>query len=1682
METSESSLLDHETWAFTGSYDEHRRFLADYGEAEPLDYTVLSVAVMTLGLILCVEVARHNLDHMAEHRPFFKTVLEATYSELATLGFVEFCLFLLLRYYEIKNKERKEVFAEVHFALFYTAIFNAIQSVISAYFARRASNRLWVETEQLELDHYVEIREEFERTSEKYHAVLNHAEQMNQGPLLRQWRHFWHTVYHPSLRTRYLDLLVQVRFHQLRLHFLEGNQLPLTLKVSDYLKRAEQKVLIDMVHVSGVAWLLLTGGFNLMYFLEGMIANATSSEDAVASTMSYIFFGVLVLFILICLALYAKMRSIFQSILQMDHDKGNEDNKQETEKAGEKQQRSFFWFNEPKVVLSLIQFMQFGYASALSIVIMFWEDLSHDVPATTFLAATIACYAVFVYVLSKVLPQYTLCTSLGYLVNKQHLQAAVAMHKLEEAKRRQKRKMVQLTFDSESIICLDDDAHNKSSAALGSSGVMGSQSSNDVLNSSGRSNGSNLLSSLKENGHGITDSFRQKSDKSALLAELVKMDTASLRKQLPERSQTRLQSREERMKARRNRRKSVSDGVQLMRGLNNTFPTFFGREDASADATSANSPSVKSNPSNAPLPPVMEKAPETKQDRAARMANRRALRKKAVSASDVIQSWRGTSQEEIKQGPLFQMAAKRAKDDSFIEAKTAPKDDSSQQRGDHVSCGSDVADEMAKLHRKLKAERKALERSKRRKAASASSIIQGWREQHSEEIDSAPLEVKVPIANDSSNDMFAFGNASGSVSGDGFFLDENNTSDLESAVFQESSSSLMKGMDLDDEPIEHTADPSAVFANLDEILAAKASGVEEKPDDDGSLILAKMEDDPTVDTGKSVGELSDVEMVKPDFENLRSAYQWEEPWYAKLQNRFSLLSIKKSWQSYYVSERYVVLSHVFGTIAVFFLIGMRVEAMNAITGHFDPSDNTWELSLSNSFWAEVAWYSMFILNNLLLFWAVSGEYQSMEDRKATLAALIDMVLTLTCLTCLLIAESKRCCDDPEDYENGYYGNSSSHDDYYYSDHDDYYNSTDDGHRMLAEATGSSSSAYDDDIWHQCCPSWGFRTYGGLGPIEPYTSLIALRVLRFFIAGLCVRPSITSVLQKDTELEHHDEGHGHDHDGHGHGHGHASVQRGTALELWQEAVSKYPHIVEKHGQFSAELFQAMLGLEVVEPTPTSKDKLLAVDNQKLLTGPSEIEPTDNVEARKPTNKAALGNYKLSGDQYAHLPAESQAIILAGKIGRPVREKSKSLMHSSSHGSLPILMEDHPGENHHAEPQLHEFEIDEALLADEEVADSEFIAPNARLVRSMRRCDRRLYPLLKEWATVDVAITDYEIVYFEVTSKEPAKFQSSRELHEEKDALVAAMQATRGGKSLRLMDVARGRKMVGHVALSDIVEVKVERDMPWHDVSQLIEMEGPFDASSQPCTEFWSKENHVENSEYSRNIRWAKVKEDRVKICFARGTLLLRFYTDLIDVENAPTEEGLNGELKKNVAFQWAQTVAHICGTDQLKQMLPHYGAGDETELQDYLEVIHHVKEETRGHRRARSSMLMDAGQITAWKDDSRGHRRTRSSMMFDPTQAGAKPEGNSLFRALSRPTLRHSQSMGESQSKLSVSQENSEILNNTMPTRPRVLSERARTEGQKDDLPRRRTLTDFAEQAIPENSEDKIGTDNGIWHA
>lgn len=323
-----------------GGYDKKK-------EDADLWYGALSVAVLTLGLILIVEEVRHRLDHAAIGKPFVLSVLDGVYRELATLGVVELGVHLLQTYTDGIDKNRKAVFADVHFLLFYTAICNAFQALILAFCSNRVSDRLWVQTEELELDHYVEIREEFDRVREELYG--DNSPPPNTNKLVKGFSRGYnnfsrsvrlsnrdtissedegkvdcikkfllgalYTIIYPQQKSNYNGLLLQVRFHELRVHFLQSYQLPLKMKVSDYLVKSQLHVLEHFVHISHSTWLILTAVCNVLYFFMGISAEVSGIAETSGYALSIIFFGAMVGFVVLSVAIYFHMESVFKKLM-----------------------------------------------------------------------------------------------------------------------------------------------------------------------------------------------------------------------------------------------------------------------------------------------------------------------------------------------------------------------------------------------------------------------------------------------------------------------------------------------------------------------------------------------------------------------------------------------------------------------------------------------------------------------------------------------------------------------------------------------------------------------------------------------------------------------------------------------------------------------------------------------------------------------------------------------------------------------------------------------------------------------------------------------------------------------------------------------------------------------------------------------------------------------------------------------------------------------------------------------------------------------------------------------------------------------------------------------------------------------------------------------------------------------
>ena len=201
--------------------------------------------------------------------------------------------------------------------------------------------------------------------------------------------------------------------------------------------------------------------------------------------------------------------------------------------------------------------------------------------------------------------------------------------------------------------------------------------------------------------------------------------------------------------------------------------------------------------------------------------------------------------------------------------------------------------------------------------------------------------------------------------------------------------------------------------------------------------------------------------------------------------------------------------------------------------------------------------------------------------------------------------------------------------------------------------------------------------------------------------------------------------------------------------------------------------------------------------------------------------------------------------------------------------------------------------------------DFAYPKARLIRRMRRCERRLTPLLDEWMAVDAVLTTHELILFDV-------------LDEGEDGLDSTLKTSHhdGFKELHLCEVAKGRKIVSQFALDDIdfVDIEHRAAVPLDNDNDEEDIENNRNHS---LLEFWQGGNRS-NEDYDvdvMNRRWEKVDEDRLKIHFKYNTLYLRFMVDLKEMEHKSKESLVDPNIMSHVGTQtklWCKSIARYVG--------------------------------------------------------------------------------------------------------------------------------------------------------------------------
>lgn len=1494
---------------------------------------------------------------------------------VATLGTVEFFLHLFAEYRKGYDVGKKVVFSDVHFLLFYTALINAFQSVLTAVVVTRVSREMWVVTEMVEKNHYVEIRLEFDRVERelfrvrngrqrrggrprnqqsgtfgnnssqdwgrgslgntpRYESAMDLAFEFNGHSIAIVWKTFVDYIRHPALQRKYNKLLVQVRFHELRLHFLQCYDLPHKLSISDYLIRCEQSVLMKLVSVSSTAWLLLTGAVSLVYYVLGMVYYKYKDQDLVGRALNWIFFWCIAVFVIISVLVSNNMKSIFQKIMEeksmWDVHVTDADEKERLSK----QQLALFWGAQPKNIIVLIQFMQFGFAVAISTVVVFWEEISDgDVGMQWFLLAIGLCYTLFVLVTGRVIPRYTLCTSLGQLVDERRLRETVALFRLNEAKQKQL-ELLEFQNDEKRLSIQD--------------GLNRLQDDSEADNDPSQNSDSHAAKS--QHFDRDADLPHEGSVLGRQAAALPSQNDTSLdldsKSKCPDLGLSRLGHQEGARQRKYNRRKAASEGVASMVEMgrkpseNAQQPSLLESRNELGDLPTARSTSflATTNPSDDELQDLTR-------------ARRRSRRSRMRSVSDGVAMMARLSESENESG--FLKDARHVKRLGAGLVNKRPSSPSISRQGTTVETGDMMAVLVKMDAASLRMSLPQSEQKRLLQLEGSNQIRKSRRKVVSDGV-AAMAAMRTSMSSAAGNALGAKNEAHDfdiawkrpvNEKQEGVLLDENlarqRNRHIRKKSLSDSVAVMAGGVAWDRSGLVHPLASTSWDTGLDPARTGHSTLVADvkqqsvrAQDATGGTTTAGVEhdsvpklsvpgatcgikvaaDDASANSTCSVDGYSDADDV-PD------TILFDSGEYA--QGQSSRPSLRDQLHSYFLSKQHVFISNVLGTIFAFFLVGERVEGFIYNDDIIDEFVS-FHFPLKITFWLLTALFSLFLVASGLVFYLHRNFWhvRNGKELEVAMAAVIDTIISSTCLTVLLVAEAKRCCEQPVE-----------------------------SHGSLRDLAGVAQDIeYAGDLEYgpsKCaCQAFGSRSYGGLGTIEPYTSLVCLRITTHWIAR-CMVSKIVKAWPKtgsiDDSAKYDDVG-----DSSFIGDSCDGIDAATVVaKVWEATIGTRPDLVATYGEFSSEILQAMLGVAIVQRlSPATTEESNASAEVK-----EDQEPTirDFLQSSK--------SFSLN-KEYAKLSAKAQEVILAGKLGCSVKPASKPNHQVLDIHTSTILEDENEVPKQRAPPRMTKqgsvmFHINTDTYDGEN--DMFFTSPNARLVRSMRRCERKFLPILDKWTVVDVVMTRFEMIYFDAAGVDESALDSGGEDTRQ------AIKATSGGKGLRLCDVAVGRRVVGRLSLSDITSVHVERIMP--NSGDTLEEDCP-DAEVEQ-TEFWKRSvNRVSRSlanghggDQSRGSEWSTIKQDRLKIETHHGhTLFLRFYADLEDAKHHAArldeEDEANGLLFKNNSFQWVQTIGRFCGPEQLKQHLPHFGADTSDELRDFLVVVDHPAE-SKGHRRTKS---------------------------------------------------------------------------------------------------------------------------------
>mmetsp|Transcript_1268 Transcript_1268/g.4276 ORF Transcript_1268/g.4276 Transcript_1268/m.4276 type:complete len:1206 (+) Transcript_1268:144-3761(+) len=425
------------------------------------DLALTLTSVVTIACVLFLQVGARKLKRWSEGQKHASDVLEASERELMVLGLIAFLLFVLEQAAQSSQGEWVHIFHEVHFALFTVAIvYVGINA--SLYGLARRFGRRWEAYEEADIENHQGLvaRTHKLRRRLKLRPLDRHLF-FGSFWLRGVWRH-------PVAWFEYQRCLEHMTFHEIRRDFLRSQHLPHDFELTTYLESCMQHVCLEFTEIRDSVWV-----FGILGLVVHQFVSTLASEPEVRDVLVGLSVGIAVLVVVIFLkvkwiywfVLHSEM--LYSSGRMLDDDEEDDSSSSDdgesssspggdsssssegsspTKKKKKKKtkddsdsddddeprrepsfgiQRSLFWFDNPGVVVTLLETCLFAMSGNVAIFVFNAEKLHSKGDLAVPLVALFAAAAALLLLLPRIVPRFTLITHIGEMTDPRRLAEAV---------------------------------------------------------------------------------------------------------------------------------------------------------------------------------------------------------------------------------------------------------------------------------------------------------------------------------------------------------------------------------------------------------------------------------------------------------------------------------------------------------------------------------------------------------------------------------------------------------------------------------------------------------------------------------------------------------------------------------------------------------------------------------------------------------------------------------------------------------------------------------------------------------------------------------------------------------------------------------------------------------------------------------------------------------------------------------------------------------------------------------------------------------------------------------------------------------------------------------------------------------------------------------------------------------